>query len=69
VWLLTPNSRQARQWIDENVQTEGSFQPYLPTVVVEHRYISGIIQGLQEAGLKVVNSKITEQGRKFLTEG
>jgi hypothetical protein len=32
----------------------GSFQPYWPTVVVEHRYIVGIVEGIQNDGLAVL---------------
>ena len=51
--LLTPESEQAKSWVDENIGQDNGFQPYWPTIVVEHRYINDIVKGLKMAGLTV----------------
>jgi hypothetical protein len=33
--------------------SENGFQPYRPTVVVEHRYLTDIVAGIQNDGLAV----------------
>jgi hypothetical protein len=52
IFLLSPQTDPARTWIDEHISREG-FQPYWPTVVVEHRYISDIVEGIRNDGLAV----------------
>jgi predicted Zn-dependent protease len=51
--LLTPCSEAAREWVDENIGQDNGFQPYFPTVVVEHSYIADIVEGIQNDGLAV----------------
>ena len=67
VWLLTPHSRAARAWVEEHIGEGNGYQPYWPTVTVEARYVGDIINGLQDAGLKVVESSLSKEGRNFLT--
>ena len=52
IFLLSPQSDPARAWIDEHISREG-FQPYWPIVVIEHRYISDIVERIQNDGLAV----------------
>lgn len=53
IFLLRPQNEQAIAWVDEHIGSENGFQPYWPTVVVEHRYISDIVQGIRNDGLAV----------------
>jgi hypothetical protein len=51
--LLTPCSEAAREWVDQHIGQDNGFQPYFPTVVVEHRYIANIVTCIQNDGLAV----------------
>jgi hypothetical protein len=51
LFLVHPQSDAAKQWIEENVQSDAQwFGRYL---VVEHRYIRNLVTGMLEAGLEV----------------
>ena len=52
LYRLEPKTDLARAWVEEHVSQEG-FQPEWPMVMVEHRYIDEIIQGMQADGLEV----------------
>jgi hypothetical protein len=52
IFLLSPQTDSACTWIDKHISREG-FQPYWPVVVIEHRYISDIVEGIQNDGLVV----------------
>lgn len=54
IFLLRPLTDSARIWIDEHIGPDNGFQPYYSTVVVEHRYISNIVEGIREHGLEVL---------------
>ena len=41
--LLIPQNTSARIWMDDDVSRENGFQPYYPTVVIEHRYCAALI--------------------------
>jgi hypothetical protein len=53
IFLIRPLPPAAQSWLEENIETAGSFQPYWPTVVVEYRYISDVAQGIAASGFKV----------------
>lgn len=53
ICLLVPESESAKSWIDENIGQDNGYQPYYPTIVVEHRYINDIVEGLRSDGLTV----------------
>jgi predicted Zn-dependent protease len=53
VLLLQPQNEQAIAWVEEHIGPENGYQPYFPTVVVEHRYIADIVEGIQDDGLAV----------------
>ena len=53
IFLLIPQSTSARLWIHEYISREG-FQPYWPTVVIDHRYIADIVRGIENDGLAVL---------------
>jgi len=52
VFLLVPQTDKGRTWIKENIGPDNGYQPYYPDkVVVEHRYIEDILQGMAADGL------------------
>ena len=53
VFLVVPLTEAAQSWIEENVSRHG-FQPYWPTVVVEHRYIADLVDGIRVDGLEAL---------------
>jgi hypothetical protein len=53
IFLLRPYTDAGRRWVEENIGSENGYQPYWPTVVVEHRYIGDIVAGIQNDGLEV----------------
>ena len=53
IFLLIPQKDSARIWIDDHIGRDNGYQPYYPTVVVEHRYIADIVAGIQDDGLAV----------------
>jgi hypothetical protein len=53
LFLLRPLSPSATSWIEEHIGQDNGFQPYFPTVVVEHRCIAEIVEGIQNDGLAV----------------
>ena len=52
IWLITPMTASARQWIEENVGAE-SWQWIGGRLDVEPRYIENLANGMQAAGLSV----------------
>jgi hypothetical protein len=54
IFLLKPRTPAARSWIEQHIGYSNGYQPYYPTVVVEHRYILDIVHGAQADGLVVV---------------
>ena len=53
IFLLIPRTISAKTWVEQNIGKDNGYQPYWPTVVVEHRYISDIVAGIQNDGLVV----------------
>ena len=53
IFLLVPRSESAHDWVEQNIERGNGFQPWWPTVVVEHRYIANIVRGIQNDGLVV----------------
>ena len=51
IFLLRPLSEQANAWIDEHLPEDR--QTFGGGVVVEHRYITSIIDGIQNDGLTI----------------
>lgn len=56
VCLLTPISDEARDWVNDNLGPDNGYQPYYPSVVIEPRYLSDILDGIKNDGLKVVRT-------------
>ncbi len=53
ILLLRPQNENAIAWVDDHIGSDNGYQPYYPTVVVEHRYIADIVAGIQNDGLAV----------------
>lgn len=60
ICLLSPHSTAARSWVEENIGQDNGYQPYWPTVVVEHRYIAQIVDGIQLDGLSIAEAHAHE---------
>lgn len=56
IYLLSPHSAAARSWVEENIGQHNGYQPFWPTVVVEHRYIVEILDGIQRNGLSIAEA-------------
>jgi hypothetical protein len=52
IFLLYPLTGPAQDWIDNNLPEDRTF--FGTAVVVEHRYIRDIVQGIRGDGLRVV---------------
>jgi hypothetical protein len=53
IFLLRPLSPSATSWIEEHIGQDNGYQPYFPTVIVEHGYITDIVEGIRNDGLAV----------------
>ena len=53
IFLLKPLTPSATSWVEEHIGQDNGYQPYFPTVVVDHRYIADIVAGIQNDGLEV----------------
>jgi hypothetical protein len=49
IFLLRPLSPAARTWTDDHLPADAT--RFGPSIVVEHRYISDIVNGAQDDGL------------------
>jgi hypothetical protein len=54
IWLFTPLTPVALQFLSEHIQDEAQY--FGDSLAVEHRYVEGLLHGLAEHGLKVVES-------------
>jgi hypothetical protein len=55
IFLLHPLTEEATFWIENNIPADAL--RWGDTVVVEHRYISDIIIGIERDGLVIVRAK------------
>jgi hypothetical protein len=53
ILLLTPHTEPAHDWIHEHIGRSNGYQPWFPTIVIERRYVSDILDGIDSAGLAV----------------
>lgn len=51
--LLTPRSKAAKAWIDENVEQNDETQYWGTSICIEPRYCGAILEGIMEAGLTI----------------
>lgn len=52
LFLLRPISPAANTWVDEHIPADANY--FGGAVVVEHRYIQDIVQGIKDDGLEVL---------------
>ena len=52
VWIFNPLTPVAQQWFAEHVQSE-SWQLLRTSLVVEHRFVMSLIQGIMDAGFDI----------------
>lgn len=50
VYLITPLTPECREWLKENVSEDALYLG--PSLAVEHRYVEGLIWGLEEHGFQ-----------------
>lgn len=53
VVLLRPNTTDAREGVETHIGSDNGYQPYWPTVLLEHRYADDVIDGILADGLEV----------------
>jgi hypothetical protein len=53
IYLLRPLTENARAWVKDHIGSDNGFQPYWPAVVIEHRYVGAILEGISSDGLAV----------------
>ncbi len=53
ILLLTPHTKLTHDWIHEHIGRNNGYLPYFPTIVIERRYVSDILDGIDSAGLAV----------------
>ena len=51
LFLFCPLTPQAKEWISGNVQAGATW--FGNALVVEHRYVWGLAQGMKDAGLRL----------------
>jgi hypothetical protein len=54
ICFLHPLTDAARAWVDEHIGQDNGYQPQYPSVLIEPRYCSDVLIGLQRDGLTVV---------------
>ena len=58
IWLLTANTEPAQQWVEDHIPSEVTRWGAWPgQVVVEHRFVLPILDGIEGDGLNVEVSK------------
>jgi hypothetical protein len=53
IFLLRPLTPAAFDWVEQHIGRDNGFQSYWPNVVIEHRYVEGVVDGIQADGLEV----------------
>jgi hypothetical protein len=51
ILLLVPLSDGGLRWIEKHIGADNGYQPYYPTVIIEPRYLDGVIAGIRKHGL------------------
>jgi len=55
IFLLTPLTEAAKEWTEQHLSHDR--QSWGPSVVVEHRYIEPIVEGIRANGLEVEDAE------------
>jgi hypothetical protein len=51
ILLLVPLSDCGLRWVERHIGADNGYQPYYPTVIIEPRYLDGVIAGIRRKGL------------------
>jgi hypothetical protein len=51
ILLLVPLSDCGLRWVEKHIGADNGYQPYYPTVILEPRYLDGVIAGIRRKGL------------------
>jgi hypothetical protein len=51
ILLLVPLSDGGLRWVERHIGADNGYQPYYPTVVLEPRFLDGVIAGIRRKGL------------------
>jgi hypothetical protein len=51
ILLLVPLSDGGLRWVEKHIGADNGYQPYYPTVILEPRYLDGVIAGIRRNGL------------------
>jgi hypothetical protein len=51
ILLLVPLSEGGLRWIERHIGADNGYQPYYPTVILEPRFLDGVIAGIRRNGL------------------
>jgi hypothetical protein len=49
--LLRPNTPDGIDWANAKIGKDNGFQPYWPTIVLEPRYVSQVVNDIHQDGL------------------
>jgi hypothetical protein len=49
--LLVPNTKLGINWANHNIGADNGYQPYWPTVILEHRYVGDVLAGIARLGM------------------
>jgi hypothetical protein len=49
--LLCPLTKPGLRWIERHIGADNGYQPYYPTVILEPRYLDGVITSIRRKGL------------------
>ena len=52
IWLFEPLTEAGKLWINQHISEDAAW--FGPSLVVEHRYARDIVQGMRDAGLRLV---------------
>ena len=53
IFLLHPHTEAACECVNKHIGEDNGYQPYWPTVVVEHRYILSTVDAVREENFTV----------------
>jgi hypothetical protein len=59
ILLLVLLSNGGLQWIERHIGADNGCQPYYPTVILEPRYLDGVIAGIPRNGLVARSARAT----------
>ncbi len=49
--LVCPLTKPGFRWVERHIGADNGYQPYWPTVILEPRYLDGVIAGIRRDGL------------------